>query len=90
MTLVEEDKEGRQVPGKKRLYPLPSKNCTDKVKKTRNTLFMHITRGKKGQTQPEINSTETKTWRVLRDGVEASWVICVCYLALQINFLPSS
>lgn len=88
MILVEEDKE--ECLGKKRLYRAEAKIVLDKVKKTRNTLFMAITRGKKGQTQPEINSTETKTWRVLRDGVEASWVICVCYLALQINFLPSS
>lgn len=32
---------------------------------------MAIARRKKGQTQPEINSTETKGWRVLRDGVGA-------------------
>ena len=62
----------------KRLYRPEAKIVLDKVKKTRNTLSMAITRGKKGQTQPEINSTETKDWRVLRDGVEASWAICVC------------
>ena len=62
----------------KRLYHAKAKTVLDKVKKTRNTLFMAIARGKKVQTQTEISSTETKDWRVLRDGVGASWAICVC------------
>lgn len=62
----------------KRLYRAEAKIVLDKVKKTTITLFMAIARGKKGQTQPEINSTETKDWRVLRDGVGSSWAICVC------------
>ena len=62
----------------KGLYHAEAKIVLDKVKRTTITLFMAIARGKKGQTQPEINSNETKYWRVLRDGAGASWAICVC------------
>ena len=62
----------------KRLHHAKAKTVPDKVKKTRNPLFMAIARGKEGQTQPEISSTETKDCRVLRDGVGASWATYVC------------
>lgn len=54
-----------------RLYSIKAKTVPDKVKKTRKTLFMATARGEKGQTQSEISSTETKGWRILRDGVGA-------------------
>ena len=67
--LVEEDKK-RSVWGIK-IVLVKAKTVLDTVKKTRKTLFMAIARWEKGQSQPEINSTETKGWRVLRDGVGA-------------------